>query len=76
MYLSWRHGRTAPWPSCLSRLKNLITKIKKMAPAEMPDVIMTLVSYFCGLPGVPERLVNIGTIGPVSASKSQFADPI
>ena len=24
MYLSWRHGRTAPWPSCLSRLKNLI----------------------------------------------------
>ena len=26
MYLSWRHGRTAPWPSCLSRLKNLIKK--------------------------------------------------
>ena len=29
MYLSWRHGRTAPWPSCLSRLKNLIKKNKK-----------------------------------------------
>ena len=26
MSLSWRHGRTAPWPSCLSRLKNLINK--------------------------------------------------
>ena len=26
MYLSWRHGRTAPWLSCLSRLKNLIKK--------------------------------------------------
>ena len=31
MYLSWRHGRTTPWPSCLSRLKNLIhKKIKKI----------------------------------------------
>ena len=29
MYLSWRHGRTAPWPSCLSRLKNLSKKNKK-----------------------------------------------
>ena len=29
MYLSWRHGRTAPWPSCLSRLKNLIKKKEK-----------------------------------------------
>ena len=29
LYLSWRHGRTAPWPSCLSRLKNLIKKTKK-----------------------------------------------
>ena len=29
MYLSWRHGRTAPWPSCLSRLKNLIQKKPK-----------------------------------------------
>ena len=29
MYLSWRHGRTAPWPSCLSRLKNLIKNKKK-----------------------------------------------
>ena len=28
MYLSWRHGRTAPWPSCLSRLKNLISKYR------------------------------------------------
>ena len=27
----------------------------KMAPAETPDVIMTLVSYFCGLPGVPQK---------------------
>ena len=27
----------------------------KMAPAEMPDVIMTLVSYFYGLPGVPRK---------------------
>ena len=26
MYLSCRRGRTAPWPSCLSRLKNLINK--------------------------------------------------
>ena len=26
-----------------------------MVPAEMPDVIMTLVSYFCGLPGVPRK---------------------
>ena len=23
--------------------------------AETPDVIMTLVSYFCGLPGVPRK---------------------
>ena len=30
MYLSWRHGRTASWPSCLSRLKNL--KKKKKSP--------------------------------------------
>ena len=35
----------------------------KMAPAETSDVIMTLVSYFCGLPGV--RPVNIATIGKV-----------
>ena len=27
----------------------------KMAPAETPDIIMTLVSYFCGLPGVPRK---------------------
>ena len=27
----------------------------KMAPAETPDVIMTLVSYVCGLPGVPRK---------------------
>ena len=27
----------------------------KMAPAETPDVIMTLVSYCCGLPGVPRK---------------------
>ena len=26
-----------------------------MAPAETPDVIMTLVSYCCGLPGVPRK---------------------
>ena len=26
-----------------------------MAPAETPDVIITLVSYFCGLPGVPRK---------------------
>ena len=26
-----------------------------MAPAETPDVIMTLVSYFYGLPGVPPK---------------------
>ena len=25
----------------------------KMAPAETPDVNMTLVKYFCGIPGVP-----------------------
>ena len=30
MYLSWRHGRTASWPSCLSRLKNLIKNQKKI----------------------------------------------
>ena len=27
-----------------------------MAPAEMPDVTMTLVSYFCRLPGVPRKV--------------------
>ena len=27
----------------------------KVAPAERPDIIMTLVSYFCGLPGVPRK---------------------
>ena len=38
----------------------------KMAPSETRDVIMTLVSYFCGLP--------VGTIGPVSPSKWQFVE--
>ena len=48
----------------------------KMAPAETPDVIMPLVSYFCGLPGVPRKARKIGTLGPVSPSKSQFAETI
>ena len=49
----------------------------KMAPAETPDGIMTLVSYFCGRElflwqVFPERPVNIGSNGPVSPSKSQL----
>ena len=31
-------------------------------PAETPDVIMTLVSYFCGLPGVPRKARKPDTI--------------
>ena len=31
-------------------------------PGDMPDVIMTLVSYFCGLPGVPRKARKFGTI--------------
>ena len=34
-------------PSSASRMK--------MAPAQTPDVIRTLVSYFCSLPGVPRK---------------------
>ena len=41
-------------------------------------VIMTLVSYFCGLPGVPQKARKLGTISisKVSPSKSLFAETI
>ena len=40
MYLSWRHGRTAPWPSCLSRLKNL-KKQKKQKKVQLCSPTLT-----------------------------------
>ena len=43
LYLSWRHGRTAPWPSCLSRLKN---RIKKMYVC-MYVCILSYIVEFC-----------------------------
>ena len=43
-------------------------------PAETPGVIMILVSYFCGLPGVPRKgRKHWYDIGKVSPLKSQFA---
>ena len=44
-------------------------------PADMPDVIMTLVSYFCGLPGLPRKArKHYNDIGKVPLSKLQFAE--
>ena len=42
MYLSWRHGRTASWPSCLSRLKNHKKKKKKKSLDYCSDVSITV----------------------------------
>ena len=55
-------------PSSASRMKMAL-------PSDMPDVIMTLVSYFCGLPGLARKArkhyqdTNKGCL-----SKSQFTE--